>query len=58
MRQGTRAKLSGSEVIAFGPWKHLIPKFERAGVTKGIKRKFNRRIRHKTNVETEKDIVE
>lgn len=58
MTLGTRAKLSGDETIAFGPWKHLIPKFERAGVTKEIKRKFNRRIRHKINTETEKNIVE
>lgn len=58
MRQGTREKLSGAEAIAFGPWKHLIPRFERAGVTKEIKRKFNRRTRHRINVEIEKDIVE
>ena len=58
MRLGTRAKLSGGETIAFGPWKHMIPKFERAGVTKGIKRKFNRRTRRKINSDIEKDIVD
>lgn len=55
MRLGTRAKLNGGETIAFGPWKHLIPKFERAGVTKTIKKKFNRRIRRNINMNVEKD---
>lgn len=58
MRLGTRAKLTDTEIIAFGPWKHLIPKFEKAGVTKGIKQKFNRRTRRKINVDIERDIVD
>jgi hypothetical protein len=58
MRLGTRAKLNNDELIAFGPLKHLIPRFEKAGVTKGIKRKFNRRTRRKINVDIERDIVD
>lgn len=58
MRQGTRAKLSDTETIVFGPWRHFIPKFERAGVAKKIKRLFNRRTRHRINAELEKNVIE
>lgn len=58
MTNGMKAKLSGEEIIAFGPFKHLIPKYEKPGVTKKIKRLFNRRIRHRLNSELEQDIVE
>lgn len=55
---GTKEKLTEDELVAFTGLKHVYRSYEKPGVTKKIKRLFNRRIRHKLNSEINQDIVE
>lgn len=58
MTMGHKAKLNATEFDAFTGWKHYYKYLERPGVTKNIKRLFNRRIRRHRNLELEREIIE
>lgn len=59
MTAGHREALKGREEFeVFTALRHIVPRYDRAGETKKIKKRFNRRIRRNLHQHINEDTVE